>query len=179
MRELRKLEPDNYNMTSSNLALNHHHHNPHHQILNTHHLLHHTIDNHHQHPHHHNHHAYQNQSVQSSTTSSSSSKTSSSGGRHNRLLSGSTKQNGRVGSASRGAVAPSSSSSATSTPTNGSLKGADAFIGASAAAAVNQNKQNEQDKLTWIHELFQGILVNETKCLNCETVSFIEYYLLS
>lgn len=26
-------------------------------------------------------------------------------------------------------------------------------------------------ELTWIHELFQGILVNETKCLNCETVS--------
>jgi ubiquitin C-terminal hydrolase len=26
---------------------------------------------------------------------------------------------------------------------------------------------------TWIHELFQGTLVNETKCLNCETVSSI------
>jgi hypothetical protein len=23
---------------------------------------------------------------------------------------------------------------------------------------------------TWIHELFQGILVSTTKCLNCETV---------
>lgn len=29
----------------------------------------------------------------------------------------------------------------------------------------------EEEKLTWIHELFQGILVNETKCLNCETSS--------
>jgi hypothetical protein len=28
----------------------------------------------------------------------------------------------------------------------------------------------DQEQLTWIHELFQGILVNETKCLNCETV---------
>ena len=27
-----------------------------------------------------------------------------------------------------------------------------------------------KEELTWIHELFQGILVNETKCLNCETV---------
>jgi len=32
----------------------------------------------------------------------------------------------------------------------------------------NNNKESE---LTWIHELFQGILVNETKCLNCETSS--------
>lgn len=42
------------------------------------------------------------------------------------------------------------------------------------------NKSNEQpssacnqkdEEMTWIHELFQGILVNETKCLNCETSS--------
>jgi len=25
--------------------------------------------------------------------------------------------------------------------------------------------------LTWIHEIFQGTLTNETRCLNCETVS--------
>lgn len=24
---------------------------------------------------------------------------------------------------------------------------------------------------TWVHEIFQGILTSETKCLNCETVS--------
>lgn len=29
----------------------------------------------------------------------------------------------------------------------------------------------KREELTWIHELFQGILVNETKCLNCETSS--------
>jgi ubiquitin C-terminal hydrolase len=33
----------------------------------------------------------------------------------------------------------------------------------------NDNTCNNED--TWIHELFQGILVNETKCLNCESVS--------
>ena len=35
----------------------------------------------------------------------------------------------------------------------------------------NSNNSNvKEEELTWIHELFQGILVNETKCLNCETV---------
>lgn len=29
----------------------------------------------------------------------------------------------------------------------------------------------KEEEMTWIHELFQGTLVNETKCLNCETVS--------
>lgn len=33
------------------------------------------------------------------------------------------------------------------------------------------NKSNNAgEELTWIHELFQGILVNETRCLNCDTV---------
>lgn len=35
----------------------------------------------------------------------------------------------------------------------------------------NSINSNQKEELTWIHELFQGILVNETKCLNCETVS--------
>ena len=26
-------------------------------------------------------------------------------------------------------------------------------------------------ELTWVHEIFQGTLTNETRCLNCETVS--------
>lgn len=34
-------------------------------------------------------------------------------------------------------------------------------------------KRPQEQELTWIHELFQGILVNETKCLNCETVCII------
>lgn len=29
----------------------------------------------------------------------------------------------------------------------------------------------ERVEKTWIHEIFQGILTNETRCLNCETVS--------
>ncbi len=39
----------------------------------------------------------------------------------------------------------------------------------------NNINNNQKDELTWIHELFQGILVNETKCLNCETVSLKIY----
>lgn len=35
---------------------------------------------------------------------------------------------------------------------------------------------------TWVHEIFQGILTSETRCLNCETVSvnfpnFVDYFL--
>ncbi|GAU96903.1 hypothetical protein RvY_08274 [Ramazzottius varieornatus] len=33
------------------------------------------------------------------------------------------------------------------------------------------NSNGEKVDLTWIHEIFQGTLTNETKCLNCETVS--------
>jgi hypothetical protein len=35
----------------------------------------------------------------------------------------------------------------------------------------DNNINNNNEETTWIHELFQGILVNETKCLNCESVS--------
>lgn len=39
-------------------------------------------------------------------------------------------------------------------------------------SSPNTNKIKDEEELTWIHELFQGILVNETKCLNCETVIY-------
>uniref|UniRef100_U5EY40 ubiquitinyl hydrolase 1 n=1 Tax=Corethrella appendiculata TaxID=1370023 RepID=U5EY40_9DIPT len=38
----------------------------------------------------------------------------------------------------------------------------------------NQHQQQQQQQTndpTWVHEIFQGILTSETKCLNCETVS--------
>ena len=38
-------------------------------------------------------------------------------------------------------------------------------------SSENNNKLYNNNQDTWIHELFQGILVNETKCLNCESVS--------
>jgi ubiquitin carboxyl-terminal hydrolase 12/46 len=30
---------------------------------------------------------------------------------------------------------------------------------------------NSQPEPTWVHEIFQGIMTSETRCLNCETVS--------
>ncbi|GFQ85040.1 ubiquitin carboxyl-terminal hydrolase 46 [Trichonephila clavata] len=38
---------------------------------------------------------------------------------------------------------------------------------------TNQNGDQQQSKPepTWVHDIFQGTLTNETRCLNCETVS--------
>lgn len=33
------------------------------------------------------------------------------------------------------------------------------------------NENNSQPDPTWVHEIFQGTLTNETRCLTCETVS--------
>lgn len=35
----------------------------------------------------------------------------------------------------------------------------------------NEQQQNSKPEPTWIHDIFQGTLTNETRCLNCETVS--------
>ncbi|CAD6188125.1 unnamed protein product [Caenorhabditis auriculariae] len=42
-----------------------------------------------------------------------------------------------------------------------------------ATAGLNEKKEDEKGKTetTWIHEIFQGTLTNETRCLCCETVS--------
>lgn len=34
------------------------------------------------------------------------------------------------------------------------------------------NDKSVPDEPTWVHEIFQGILTSETRCLNCETVCF-------
>lgn len=36
---------------------------------------------------------------------------------------------------------------------------------------MNEPAENSKPELTWVHEIFQGTLTNETRCLNCETVS--------
>jgi ubiquitin carboxyl-terminal hydrolase 12/46 len=35
---------------------------------------------------------------------------------------------------------------------------------------IAKKPETERTTSTWIHEIFQGVLVNETKCLCCETV---------
>lgn len=42
--------------------------------------------------------------------------------------------------------------------------------------ATNDEKAPEEP--TWVHEIFQGILTSETRCLNCETVSFEQMLLV-
>lgn len=34
-----------------------------------------------------------------------------------------------------------------------------------------KEQQNPKPDPTWVHDIFQGTLTNETRCLNCETVS--------
>jgi hypothetical protein len=34
----------------------------------------------------------------------------------------------------------------------------------------NSETPTPQPEPTWVHEIFQGILTSETRCLNCETV---------
>lgn len=34
-----------------------------------------------------------------------------------------------------------------------------------------QSSSNKPQEITWVHDIFQGTLTNETRCLNCETVN--------
>ncbi|KAK7798490.1 hypothetical protein U0070_015147 [Myodes glareolus] len=34
---------------------------------------------------------------------------------------------------------------------------------------MNEPAESNKPELTWVHEIFQGTLTNETRCLNCET----------
>ncbi|UYV60209.1 hypothetical protein LAZ67_1000406 [Cordylochernes scorpioides] len=40
-----------------------------------------------------------------------------------------------------------------------------------AAAGATTQQNNSKPEPTWVHDIFQGTLTNETRCLNCETVS--------
>ena len=50
-------------------------------------------------------------------------------------------------------------------------KGANA-VQTNNTAACNGPGTSHRSQNTWVHEIFQGTLTNETLCLNCETVSF-------
>lgn len=57
---------------------------------------------------------------------------------------------------------------------NGSNRSISSQNSSTSKATTDQqsgNNNKNESELTWIHELFQGTLVNETKCLNCETSS--------
>lgn len=61
---------------------------------------------------------------------------------------------GKKSSSTSGTESPSSAATSSPPPGNGS---------ASSSSATPEP--------TWVHEIFQGILTSETRCLNCETVS--------
>jgi ubiquitin carboxyl-terminal hydrolase 12/46 len=72
-------------------------------------------------------------------------------------------RNGSNNGSSRSMSSKNSVNSKATDPSENNKNGAD--------QANNNTASSNKEELTWIHELFQGILVNETKCLNCETVS--------
>lgn len=41
--------------------------------------------------------------------------------------------------------------------------------GESTTSSITSSNSQNQDP-TWVHEIFQGILTSETRCLNCEEV---------
>lgn len=55
---------------------------------------------------------------------------------------------------------------------NGRLKN----NGTAAATAAEAEAENKAEP-TWVHDIFQGTLTNETRCLNCETVLFFFFSL--
>ncbi|XP_039948528.1 ubiquitin carboxyl-terminal hydrolase 46 [Bactrocera neohumeralis] len=76
-------------------------------------------------------------------------------------------------STSTSTTASNSTSNGTCTNSSGSLNGVGVGVGIgigdSASTPTQSNAANTEP--TWVHEIFQGILTSETRCLNCETVS--------
>lgn len=47
--------------------------------------------------------------------------------------------------------------------------------GESTTSSITSSSSHNQDP-TWVHEIFQGILTSETRCLNCEEVGILQFY---
>uniref|UniRef100_A0A1A9Z9Z6 ubiquitinyl hydrolase 1 n=1 Tax=Glossina pallidipes TaxID=7398 RepID=A0A1A9Z9Z6_GLOPL len=89
---------------------------------------------------------------------------------------------GGVGGGGGGTATKSSSTTSTSTSasnstsngactnSSGSLNGLGVSIGIADTSTSTQNNSANTEP-TWVHEIFQGTLTSETRCLNCETVS--------
>uniref|UniRef100_A0A9J8BI05 Ubiquitin carboxyl-terminal hydrolase n=1 Tax=Cyprinus carpio carpio TaxID=630221 RepID=A0A9J8BI05_CYPCA len=43
--------------------------------------------------------------------------------------------------------------------------------GGGSGSSTGEGEMEEKTQQTWVHEIFQGTLTNETRCLNCEAVS--------
>lgn len=42
--------------------------------------------------------------------------------------------------------------------------------GSGGGGSAAEGEEAEKTQQTWVHEIFQGTLTNETRCLNCEAV---------
>uniref|UniRef100_A0A5S6QGQ1 Ubiquitin carboxyl-terminal hydrolase n=1 Tax=Trichuris muris TaxID=70415 RepID=A0A5S6QGQ1_TRIMR len=62
-------------------------------------------------------------------------------------------------------------SGAKQTVDSGNSGGTTFISGKNAPPGQNVQSQKERADRTWVHDVFQGTLTNETRCLNCETVS--------
>ncbi|XP_035893899.1 ubiquitin carboxyl-terminal hydrolase 46 [Anopheles stephensi] len=54
---------------------------------------------------------------------------------------------------------------------NGTVNGLDGGYGTGNGGSSGSTNGSGNTEPTWVHEIFQGILTSETRCLNCETVS--------
>ncbi|XP_037946609.1 ubiquitin carboxyl-terminal hydrolase 46 [Teleopsis dalmanni] len=79
---------------------------------------------------------------------------------------GTTSKSSSTSSTSTSTSTSNSTSNGTCTNSSGSLNG----VGEQATTPIQlTNAANTEP--TWVHEIFQGTLTSETRCLNCETVS--------
>ncbi|KAH8416661.1 hypothetical protein KR222_005016 [Zaprionus bogoriensis] len=89
---------------------------------------------------------------------------------------GAMKSNSTSNSSNSTSISMSNSTATNGNCSNsGSLSGTTSVLDgtggltATVTPIVQQNGANTEP--TWVHEIFQGILTSETRCLNCETVS--------
>lgn len=54
---------------------------------------------------------------------------------------------------------------------NGGGGGSTGGGGGSEGGGGGEGEGGKETQQTWVHEIFQGTLTNETRCLNCEAVS--------
>ncbi|KAI8044307.1 ubiquitin carboxyl-terminal hydrolase 46 [Drosophila gunungcola] len=102
-------------------------------------------------------------SAMASSTASKSSSTSNSNSNSNSTTNSNGNSSNSTGSlnATTSVLDASGSLTATTTP----------IIGSGTGTGIGTGTNGANSEPTWVHEIFQGILTSETRCLNCETVS--------
>lgn len=68
-------------------------------------------------------------------------------------------------------LAERSPTTTTTTTTTGKEATTNGLANGKGTTAASPAADAGQSEPTWVHEIFQGILTSETRCLNCETVS--------